>query len=68
MYNIERPSEFRNISGRLRIKVSERQLDNRRRIDDPTISFSKPTSTRSNGLLTNLKNVTVRPERILATV
>lgn len=57
--DVERPAEFRNIGRRIRIEIGQGELDNRGRVNDPTISLPKATGTCGNGLLPDPKIVAI---------
>ncbi len=61
MNDVERVLQQRNIGGRVRIKVSEGELDDSWRIDDTTVSLAESAGTSGFRLLANLEDVAFKP-------
>lgn len=53
VHDIEGPTQLSKIRRGARIEVTKSKLDNRWRINDTAISFSKTTGTGGDGLLAN---------------
>lgn len=60
MNDIERIPQFRDIRGRIGIKIGERKLDDWRRINYSAITLTKATSSGGQRLLANGKLVAGR--------
>ena len=63
MNHIKRMLKFRDVRRRTRVVITEQQLENWRRIDDPPVSFAKSTSSRSDRLLSDMELIPCRAEK-----
>ena len=66
MNDIKRMFEFRDIRRRTRVVITEQQLENWRRINDPPVSFSKSTGSCSDGLLSDMELISCNAKAQLA--